>query len=86
MCRHYLGFLFPNPLQHLLLFVFLIVTILTGVSSFDSQFLIAKDIEHFWHVFFWPFVFHLLRSVSSSFAHLLIGLVVLLVVFMYSGY
>jgi hypothetical protein len=52
---------FPlHPCQHLLLLlVFLMIAILTGVRwnqcGFDLHFFMVGDSEHFFHVFFWPF-------------------------------
>jgi hypothetical protein len=68
----------PHPCQHLLLVVFLMLTILTGVRWNLSVVLIyisfmARDGEQFSCVF-WPFEFLLLKNVLfSSVAHFCIG-------------
>jgi hypothetical protein len=57
----------PHPYQHLMLFVFLVIAILTGVvkshGSFDLHFLKVKDVEH---LFMYLFVRLLLKIICSS--------------------
>jgi hypothetical protein len=68
----------PHPRQHLLVVVFLMIAILTGVRCNLSVVLIcisfiARDGEHFSFVF-WPFEFLLLRKFCL--VHLPISLLV----------
>jgi hypothetical protein len=71
----------PDPCQHLLLFVFLIVAILTGVRWNYNVVLIftsfmARDVEHFFMSFFFFFffkLFELLPLKKLCLAHLLIS-------------
>jgi hypothetical protein len=69
------GFFSPHPHQHLMLFVFLVVALLTGVRWNLNMVLVSfsimtRDVEHFF-MCWWPFRFHPLEKLCS--VHLFIS-------------